>query len=193
MPACHPYSLKNVLTNPLALMLPLHRLQEQVYRMAERLPPSGGMHDHAPSWECVSMVLAARDTSQVRVNLQRDFHLMAIACGASSIVNGGFRAQFFDTKKQRRLADRGVMFANIAGSNENGAGATSPSFLREPYVFDQPDSQLLVIVQNMETAQNTIQIAFYGQVLRFNADSKTAPQFPGGPIHSAGSGVCTGE
>jgi hypothetical protein len=192
MPAAHPYSLKNVLTNPLARMLPLYRWQEQIYRLAERIPPSGGMQDHSPSWECVSMVLAARDTSQVRVNLQRDFHLMAIACGSSSVVNSGFRAQFYDTKKRLRLADRGVQFANIAGSNENGGGATAPSFLREPYVFDQPDSQLLVIVQNMETVTNTIQIAFYGQVLRFNAASKTAPQFPGGPIPSAGGGSCPG-
>lgn len=186
MPAAHPYSLKGVLTNPLALMLPLARPQLDIYRLAERNPPSGSMEGHAPSWECVSMLLAARTTSQVRVNLQRDFHLLAIACSSSSLVNGGFRAQFFDTKKQLRLADRGVQRANIAGSLPNGGGLTDPTFLREPYVFDRPDSQLLVIVQNMETVTNTIQIAFYGQVLRFNEASATAMEFPGGPRTTCG-------
>lgn len=184
MPPVSPYSLRNVLTHPLARMLPLFRYQEQVYRMAERVPPSGAMSAHAPSWECVSMLLLARDTSQVRVSLQRDFHLMAIATSASRIDNGGFRAQFFDTKKKLRLADRGVQQANIAGSNPNGGGLTGPSFLRDPYVFDQPDSQLLVIVQNLEPLTNQIQVVFYGQVLRFNQDSQNAPDFPGGNVPS---------
>lgn len=185
MPAAHPYSLKGVLTNPLATMLPQFEFQNQVYRHGERTPPNGSMEGHAPSWECVSMSLAARDSSQVRVNLQRDFHLLALACSSSSIAAGGFRAQFYDTRKKLRMADRGVQFANIAGGNETIIGTKSnPFFLREPYVFDQPDSQLLVIVQNLETVTNSIQIVFYGQVLRFNEVSEAA-EFPGGPVLSA--------
>ena len=190
MPAVHPYSLKCVLRNPLAGMLPLRQTQVQVYRPGEKRPPSDGMEDHAPSWECVSMSLASQSSSQVRVNLQRDFYLLALASQASSVVNGGFRAQFYDTRKKRRLADRGVQQANIAGINDSVVGApdVSPMFLREPYLFDEPDSQLLVIVQNLETVTNTIQIVFYGQVLRFNQHAPGAPYFPGGPLPTAGGG-----
>lgn len=166
--------------NPLARMLPLSREQFQVYRLGEKHPPAGTMLGHCPVWEAVSFVLDARKTAQARVNVQRDFHLLSITTMATSVANGGFRAQLYDTKKKLRLADRGVMQALMGGSMVASSG---PFFLREPYWFDLPDSQLLVIVQNMETVANTIQLAFYGQVLRFN---EVAPrmQFPGGPIAS---------
>lgn len=184
MPGIHPYSLRMTPTNPLARMLPIQREQMMVYRLGEKNPPSGHMRDHAPMWEVVNVVLNARGSTRVRVNLQRDFTLMALT--ASATVNtalGAFRAQFYDMKKQLRFADRGVLFANLAGTMGGGGGAGgSASFLREPWEFDEPDSQVLVIVQNMETAQNSIQIVMYGQVLRFNQPAPGFQEFPGGVV-----------
>lgn len=168
----HPYSLANVQKQMLARMLPLSREQRQVYKMGEKHPP--GLEGYGPTWEAVNAVLAARSTLQMRVNLQRDFHLLALAASSSSNVNGGFRAQMFDSLKRRRFADRGVNFANIAG------GAVAGFYLRDPYRFDQPDSQVLVMMQNLETVQNTVQLVLYGVALRFNEAGGLA--FPGGPI-----------
>lgn len=186
MPGARPYSLSQTLLHPLARMLPLQREQAQSYRMGERVPPSGGLSDHAPTWEAVNMVLTARSTLQARVNLQRDFTLIALLCSSSSNVNGGFRAQLYDTKKQLRLADRGVPFSNIAGSQTGGAVGCASFFLREPYEFDQPDSQVLVLVQNLETVTNTIQLVLYGVALRFNQQSSSQPEFPGGLVSNSG-------
>ncbi len=179
MPGSKPYSLAHVLRNPLARMLPLQREQFQVYRLGERLPPSGGLHDHAPMWEAISFSLGALQTGNVRVNLQRDFTLLGITTQATSVAAGGFRGQLYDTRKQRRLADRNVQQALMGGNMNVSSG---PFFLREPYVFDQPDSQILVSVQNFEAVTNLIQIALYGLVLRFNQPSPGAISFPGGPI-----------
>lgn len=99
---------------------------------------------------------------------------------------GGFRAQLYDMKKQLRFADRGQLVANIAGNGGTTPGA--PFFLREPWQFDEPDSQVLVIVQNMETAQNSIQLVMYGQVLRFNQDAPGYDDFPGGIVSNLGYG-----
>ena len=186
MAGAKPYSLSQTLLHPLARMLPLQREQSQVYRLGERLPPSGPLHHYCPTWEAVNLVLAARGSLQARVNLQRDFFLMAIMASTSSNVNGGFRAQFYDTKKQLRFADRGVQYALIAGSVSGGASNPASFFLREPYEFDQADSQILVMAQNIETVTNTIQIVFYGQALRFNAPSDRVPDFPGGLVSSLG-------
>jgi len=184
MPGAHPYSLRNTLTHPLARMLPIWERQMQVYRMAEKHPPSEGLGDHGPMWEAVSFVLAARDTLQARVNLQRNFTLLALTTSASVTTNGGFRAQYYDTKKNRRFADRNVASANIGGK----LGPVAPPgafFLREPYTFDQPDSQIMVSMQNLETSANTVQITFYGVVLRFNEAAPGRAVFPGGPVASA--------
>jgi hypothetical protein len=182
----HPYSLRHTLQNPLARMLPLQREQAQVYRLGERLPPSGHLANHSPTWEAVTLVLPAQGTLQARVALQRDFTLLAITVSSSSLVNGGFRAQLYDTKKRVRLADRGIQAALLGG----GLGPPSPTaafFLRDPYRFDQPDSQILVQMQNLEAVQNTVQIAFYGVALRFNEVSTI--EFPGGPVSSAIAGT----
>jgi len=176
-------SLAYTLRNPLARMLPLQREQMQVYRLGEKHPPVGSMIDHSPQWETVPFVLGPLKTSQARVNLQRDFTLLAILSTASQIAAGGFRAQFFDVKKNLRLADRGVQKANLAGSM-GGGGLGGAVFLREPYQFDLPDSQILVIVQNLESVNNAIEIVFYGQVLRFNQPFAGADEFPGGPVSS---------
>ena len=183
MPGSKAYSLAYTLRNPLARMLPLQREQMQVYRLGEKHPPAGSMVEHSPQWETVPFVLGALKTSQARVNLQRDFTLLAITAIASSVAAGGFRAQFFDVKKNLRLADRGVQKANIAGAM-GGGGFGGAFFLREPYVFDLPDSQILVIVQNLESVTNTIEVAFYGQVLRFNQQFAGAQEYPGGPVSS---------
>ncbi len=186
MPGSRPYSLSQTLLHPLARMLPLQRQQSQVYRLGERVPPSGGLAEHNPTWEAVNLVLQARGTLQARINVQRDFTLLALLATTSSNVNGGFRAQLYDTKKQLRMADRGVQFANIAGSQFGGAANPGSFFLREPYEFDQPDSQVLVLVQNLETVTNTIQLVLYGVALRFNQQSSSQPEFPGGLVSNAG-------
>lgn len=175
MAGAKPYTLRYVSQHPLARMLPLHRYQDQTYRLGERLPPSA-LDGHGPVWEAATVTLNARGTLQVRVNLQRDFTLIAIAANSSSNVNGGFRVQLYDLKKRLRFADRGVNFATFAGSV--APPTSSPLFLREPWRFDLPDSQLLLNVQNLEAVANTVQVVFYGSVLRFNEPA--GRNFPGG-------------
>lgn len=180
MPGAKPYMLEFVQQHPLSRMLPLRRDQAQTYRMGERIPPSA-LEDHGPMWEAVECLLDPLDTLQARVNLQRDYTLLSIA--ATCTVNtsaGGFRVQMYDIKKRYRFADRGINFANFGGTVQN-VGGNSPSvfFLREPYRFEVPDSQILLQVQNFENAPNTVSIALYGQVLRFNEPGLT---FPGGPM-----------
>jgi hypothetical protein len=180
----HPYALRDTIRHPLARMLPLQREQSQVYRLGEKHPPSGELRGHGPVWEVASFVLASRDSLRARINLQRDFFLLALTVQSSvQTALGGFRAQVYDNRKQLRFADRGVLQANIAGIAA-GPGAGGSFFLREPYQFDEPDSQILVIVQNMENAQNSIQVSFYGQVLRFNEPAADRWEFPGGVITS---------
>jgi hypothetical protein len=140
----------------------------QVYRLAQKYPP--GLEDgYAPIWECATALLPARQTTQLRINFQREFHLLAMS--ASSSLGGGFRAQLYDMKKNYgqgkpgvRLAARGVNFLNYFG-----AGA-SPFFLREPHPFTEPNAQALVIIQNQDTSgsSNNIQVVLYGQARRFN-------------------------
>lgn len=179
----HPYSLKGIITNPLARMLPLAREQTQVYRLGDSHPPSGILDGHGPTWEAISFVMAAQTTLQARVNVQRDFTLLAIAVSTTSNVNGGFRASLYDTIKQRRLSDRAVQQALMGG--DLIVSPTGAFFLREPYEFDAPDSQILVSVQNLEAVTNTIQIALYGLALRFNEPG--AQMFPGGNIPNLSS------
>jgi hypothetical protein len=177
MPGSNPFSRSNTIQHPLARMLPLFRYQSQVYRLGEKNPPIGSLAGYGPVWEAVSFVLGPLASLQARVNLQRDFTLIAITA-SDTLQTGanGFRVQLFDTKKQIRFADRGVQRPNFAGPSKQ------PMFLREPYCFDQPDSQVLVMVQNLESSSNTIQLALYGQCLRFNQASDIKPIFPGGSI-----------
>ena len=177
MAGVKPYTLRYVSQHPLARMLPLHRYQDQVYRLGEKIPPSA-LDGHGPMWETATFVLNPRATLQARVNLQRDFTLIALSANSSSAVNGGFRCQLYDLKKRYRFADRGVGQVNFAGTV--APPTSSPFFLREPYRFDLPDSQILVNIQNLETVSNTVQIAFFGVVLRFNEPS--GRNFPGGPF-----------
>ena len=179
MPGSRPYTLEFVQQHPLSRMLPLARYQAQTYRMGERIPPSA-LTDHGPMWEAVDFLLDPLDTLQARVNVQRDYTLIAFMGTCSSNLAGGFRVQFYDVKKRYRFADRGVNFANFAGPVEIASGnAPSPFFLREPYRFEIPDSQILLACQNFESVANTVSLALYGQVLRFNAPGLT---FPGGPM-----------
>lgn len=162
MPGANPRSLRNTLVHPLARMLPQLRFQQQVYRLGEKNPPAGTMVDHAPNWNITTLILAGLGTQQVRVNVQPDFHWLATLGGCTLNTVGGFRAQIYDTRKKLRFADRGVRFANLGGNS------IGPQWLRDPYRFDLPNSQVLLVVQNLESAQNEIQIAMYGQVVRFN-------------------------
>jgi hypothetical protein len=158
----NPQPGQNVLIHPLARMLPLHRYMQQVYRLAEKFPP--GLTDgYAPIWEIVPFTLGARQTQQARSNVQREFHILAIA--GSSSAAGGFRAQFYDQKKKRKLTDRGINFANLLGA---GSG---PLFFREPYALLEDNAQILTICQNQDTVANTIQIVIFGMARRFNFPS----------------------
>ncbi len=154
----NPPSDFNVITHPLARMLPKGKYQTQVYRLAEKSPP--GLEDgFGPVWEVVPFNPGGRQTQQARVNVQRDFHMLALS--ASSSRDGGFRYQLYDTKKKLKLTDRGVSWNTLGKGGNN-------FFLREPYPFCEPDAQILVIAQNQDTAANNIQIVIYGQARRFN-------------------------
>src|SRR5579859_3634948 len=155
----NPAPEQNVLHHALARMLPLHRYQSQVYRLAQKYPP--GLEDgFTPIWEVATCILPARQTTQLRINFQREFHLLALT--ASSSAAGGFRAQLYDMKKNYgcgkpgvRLAGRGVNFANLFGATGQAF------FLREPHPFTEKNAQALVIIQNQDTGgtSNNIQIA----------------------------------
>lgn len=159
MPAANVKTLRAAFLNPLADMLPLKQNQRQVYQFAE-IPP--GLEGYQPRWEVANAVVAAQGTIQLKVDLMTDFHLLALYASASVATGlGGFRTQFYDVLKQRRLMDRGLQFPLVGGGARGGA------FLREPYRFDVPKSQLLIILQNMEVAPNTVQLALYGVAAPF--------------------------
>jgi hypothetical protein len=85
-----------------------------------------------------------------------------ITATTTTFSTGNFRAQIYDTAKALRMADRGVVFSNLGGQSN------AIMWIRDPYHFDLPDPQVLLVVQNLVNFQNQIQIALYGQVLRFN-------------------------
>ena len=185
MPGAKPYSRRNTIQHTLSRMLPMFRYQSQVYRLGERNPPAGFMAGYGPIWEAVSFVLDPLGSLQARVNLQRSFTLIAITATATvRTAANGFRVQLFDTKQQLRFADRGVQQPQFAGGPTAGS---APMFLRDPYAFDAPDSQVLVMVQNLESSQNTVQVVLYGQCLRFNQASDSQPVFPGGSVKTPGA------
>jgi hypothetical protein len=155
----HPYSLDHVLQNQLSNLVPLRRTNQQCYQLGFR-HPSGDLDGYGPMWEVVTMTLPAFGTKQARINVQRDFHILG-KIGNSTGPNG-FRAAFYDVKKKRRFADRPFGHFNMLG------GQGSVFMLRRPYRFDEPNSQLLVMVQNLDSVTVTIQIVVYGCVLRFN-------------------------
>ena len=154
----NPQPGQNVLFHPLARMLPLKRWQTQVYRLAEKFPP--GLEDgFTPIWEAVPFNLGPRQSSLARVNVQREFHLLALGGGGGSA--GGFRYQIYDQKKKRKLTDRGVSF-NTLGP---GGGFI---FLRQPYPLTDQNAQVLVLAQNLDTVQNNFQVVLYGVARRVN-------------------------
>jgi len=155
----HPYSLDHVLQNQLSNLVPLRRTNQQCYQLGFR-HPSGDLDGYGPMWEVITMALTAFGTKQARVNLQRDFHLLGVIGNASG--PNGFRTALYDVKKKRRFADRPFGHFNMLG----GQGAVF--MLRRPYRFDEPNSQLMVMVQNLDTVASTVQIVLYGCVLRFN-------------------------
>jgi hypothetical protein len=170
----NPPATPNVLFNYLCRMLPLHAYQAAVYRLGEKHPP-GFPDGFTPIWEVATALLPARKTTQLRINFQNQFHLLALT--GSSLLAGGFRAQMYDMKKQYvpgskagvRLAARGVVGVNQFGSSGPFLN-TGPFFLREPHPFTEPDAQALVIVQNLDTTttSNQIQVVLYGVARRFN-------------------------
>jgi hypothetical protein len=162
MPGINPYSLKGTITNPLARMLPLYKYQRQVYRLGEANPPSGHLLDYGPQWVVFDLVLGPLATLQVRATLQQNFTLLGLTVSNSSNVSGGFRAQIYDVPKQRRLQDRGIQQALIGGLASGGF------FLREPYPFDLPNHQVLVLAQNLEAVQNAVQLVMFGMAKRID-------------------------
>src|SRR5579864_8391542 len=102
MAGVNPYSLKGVITHPLARMLPLYKYERQTYRLGETNPPSD-LADFGPQWVVFDLVLGALATLQVRATLQEGFTLLGLTVSNSSNVSGGFRAQIYDVPRQRRL------------------------------------------------------------------------------------------
>jgi hypothetical protein len=152
--------------NGLARMLPLFQRQEQVYRMGDATPE--GLRGYQPRWEVVNAVIAAQQTYQTKVDLMPDFHLLALLGSASVNLNGGFRVQLYDQTRRIRLQGRGIQFPNWGGN------AFGDFFLREPYPFDMPRSQVMVVLQNMEAAANTVQIVLYGVAAPFSGRDNAA-------------------
>lgn len=155
----HPYSIDHVLQNQLSNLVPLRRTNQQCYQLGFR-HPQGDLDGYGPIWEVISATLPAFGTRQARVNFQRDFHLLGLIGNATG--PNGFRAQLYDVKKKRRFADRPYGHFNFLG------GQGSVFMLRRPYRFDQPNSQLLLLLQNLDTVSSTVQVVLYGSVLRFN-------------------------
>jgi hypothetical protein len=153
-------NLAAIRQNIFGRMLPLARLQVQVYRMADGFPP--GLEGYAPKWECVSVVLPGKGTQQMRVALEKHFHLLAFMMSSANA--GGARAQLYDPEEKVRFGDRNVTNANLAGGLSSTT--TDPFFLREPYLFGGDAPTVLLNVQNMDAAQNAIQIVLYGMCLR---------------------------
>ncbi len=159
MPQSNLKSLRRDFVNPYAVMLPYFgRYQEMVYRQGEVLP---GLEGYQPRWQIVSAVLGAQQSLQQTIDLMTGFHLLAILGSASVNTVGGFRAFLFDVLRQLRLQDRGIQFPQLGGA------AKSPFFLREPYPFDLPASQVKVLLTNMEAQSNTVQLVLYGVVAPF--------------------------
>ena len=155
-------NLRAEFINPFVRMLPVG-LQRAVYRMGEPWPP--GLEGYQPRWQVLNAVLGAQQTIQLKIDVPNDFYLLAILCSATvNELGGGFRAQFYDVFKKYRLQDRGIKFQNLGGAS-NGA-----FFLRDPYHFDLPRSQVKVVLQNMEIVSNTIQVALYGVAAPFTGN-----------------------
>lgn len=159
-----PHRRGNIQTHPLARMLPKLGLQQQVYRLGESRPPADGLEDFAPNWQAVDLVIPAQSAMQARISVQRMFTVLGYAASSSVNALGGFRLQMRDTKKGIRFAARSVQYANVAGSVQSHGAF----FLREPYQFDIPESQILVDCRNLEVSPNNIEIVIYGVALRFN-------------------------
>jgi len=148
-------SLRGEFIHPRARMLPLFRYQSQVYRIGEKVPPPG-LVGYQPRWEVVNAILGARQTAQVRVDLMTGFYMLGMLGQASLNTIGGFRVQIRDVRRKKRLSGRGLQFQLSGGS------AGFPYFSPEPYEFQGPRPQALLILQNLEAAQNTIQFVMYG-------------------------------
>ena len=152
-------SIRADFVNPYTRLIPLKGWQADVYRMAEQMPP--GLEGCQPRWEVVNAVILAQQSLEVKIDIMTGFHLLAVLGSATTNTVGGFRTQFYDAIKKRRFHDRPVQFPQLGGA------AAAPFFLREPYHFDLPRSQMLLILQNMETVTNTVQIVLYGVAAPF--------------------------
>lgn len=152
-------NLRAEFVNPFVRMFPFGP-QRSVYRLAEGRPP--GLEGYQPRWQVLNAVLGAQQTIQLKIDVPNDFYLLAILTSATSELTGGFRAQFYDVFKKYRLQDRGVQHALLGGAS-NGV-----FFLRDPYHFNLPRSQVKVVMQNLELVTNTIQVALYGVAAPFS-------------------------
>jgi len=170
VPQANLKSLRPEFVNPFARFLRMPKgYQAQVYRYAEASPP--GCEGYQPRWEVVNAVLGPQQTIQAKVDLMNDFHILAILASASRNTVGGFRAHVYDKKKNRRIGPgpQGCQFPNLGGNT------AAPFFLREPYAFDLPLSQVLVILQNLEPAANTVQLVLYGLAAPFTGSDSITP------------------
>jgi hypothetical protein len=146
--------------NPLAKMLPNGSIQAMVYRHGEASPP--GFEGYTPLWETVTFVFTSRQSQQFKLAFHKAFTLFAINASSSVDTVGGFRFQLYDVLRKIKLTDRGVNYANLTGEGENAM------FLREPYEFQGPEAQCLILASNLEPAANTVQLVLYGMGKRID-------------------------
>lgn len=174
MPQSNSNSLRREFVNPYALLLPLLGFQDRVYRFSTNPPP--GLEGYQPRWEVVNAVLGAQQQIQVKIDVMRDFHLLALLASATVNTVGGFRVHLAhawrepgspEQQTRRFGSDRGLKFGNLGGTSAFGF------FLREPYRFDLPQSQVLVILQNLEPNPNTVQLVLYGVAAPFTGSDIT--------------------
>ncbi len=145
----------------LDIILPRRKLASRAYAPGPRARE--GLQFKVPRWYVfnftgvgqVAGTLGPRQASEARVVTGRNFYLLAIIATSTQVAAGGFRAQFYDARRKKRFSDRGINFANLAGSAQN------PFLERRPY-FIPAQSPILMRAQNLETVANQVQIVLYG-------------------------------
>jgi len=101
----------------------------------------------------LDFTLAARDVQESRIPAGPSFVLLALLGSSTSAL--GFKAQLYDSRREKALSDRPLNFGNCWGSGKN------PFFLKEPYEFAE-DANILVKVQNQDIITNTVEVVLYG-------------------------------
>jgi hypothetical protein len=110
-------------------------------------------------WYSGSITLNPGQTGYIRVSVAPNFALMMVLGLATQPTNpdgqGSFQVQIFDTARRQTFSEKAIGDPVAVGNAQN------PWILKNPYRFSGT-VPLLCKVQNRTTAQNTIQVVFYG-------------------------------